>query len=245
MKKIIGATGCTSLLAVLLLSSASSVLAQGRDFDGPPPGGPAFGGRPGGGLGGPGRMRGMGGKRNVSRLWRGIGRLEKSSTPLSKAQAKRVVAVVLPLSKRSQMSNAEADKVEAQLIAILTPAQKNTLQKGRGRRGGGDRPGGPGGRDGRGPGGPEGRGDGPDGGRRGGRGGGNVGGVGGPGRPGGGMSGPRMQQMRAFMENFNPFYAPTGYSQWKQLPERMQERMTDRYKDDRAILEALSKKSRS
>jgi hypothetical protein len=59
------------------------------------------------------------------------------------------------------------------------------------------------------------------------------------------MSQQQRQQMRSFMENLNPFYAPTGYSQWNSLPQRMQQRLAERYKDDRATLEALSRKSRS
>jgi hypothetical protein len=290
MRKIISATGCTGLLALLLLPSLPSAQAQGHrpgpddgprfgappqggpnfegdDFDGPPgpPEGRRFaderlgrdrpqGGRQGGRPGGPGGMSGMRGgmrgKRELTRLWRGIDRLEHSSTPLSKGQAKKVVAVVVPWSKRPQMTEDDSKKVEAQLTAILTSDQKNALEQGRGGRDGFGGPRGPR---------PEGRdrgGDGPDGGpdgRPGGRRGGGQGGFGGgrdQGGPGGGrgqggMDPQKMQQMRSFMEKFNPFYAPTGYSQWKSLPERIQERMADRYKDDRAILEALSKKSRS
>ena len=47
-----------------------------------------------------------------------------------------------------------------------------------------------------------------------------------------------------FFANINPFYAPTGYAEWKDLPDRMQEMMDRRYKEGRATLEALSRKSK-
>ena len=50
--------------------------------------------------------------------------------------------------------------------------------------------------------------------------------------------------MRKFMSSFNPFYAPTGYAEWKDMPERMQKGLDRRYKAGRATLEALSRKSR-
>lgn len=54
-----------------------------------------------------------------------------------------------------------------------------------------------------------------------------------------------MAAMRAQLANQNPFYAPTGLKEWKTLPQPVQQRLVDRYKDNRATLEALSRKSRS
>jgi hypothetical protein len=51
--------------------------------------------------------------------------------------------------------------------------------------------------------------------------------------------------MRAFFENYNPFYSPTGYVEWKTLPTPMQERIMRNYKAGRTTLEALSRQSRA
>lgn len=200
-------------------------------------------------------------------MWRGIDRLEASGAPLSKAQSRRVVSLVLPWSKRPQMTEVEAGKLRQSLRAVLTSAQQNALDEG--PRGPGRRPAPPegpprdGGRfDGPPPeNGPRGRAprrspeDGVSGPRRGpsGRGPGGRGQRsdgqrgGGPfGRGAGGsqLSEAQRQIVRAWMENSNPFYAPTGTENWKLLPAGFQKDVARRYGRNRATLEAISGRSR-
>ena len=193
-----------------------------------------------GGEDGPRRRGPASAKRQLSGLWRGLERVERQA-PLSQQQAARVVNLVRPWTARPQMSESAAAQLQTQLAAVWTPAQREILER-RGR--GGGRDGGPRG-EGRGDGegrrerGP--RGEGGFGGRRGE--GGERGPRGGEGR-GAGLSREQRQAFRGFMENLNPFYAPTGYSQWKSLPQPMQERLAKRYREGRETLESLSRKAR-
>ncbi len=121
------------------------------------------------------------------------------------------------------------------------------------------------GRDGmRGPGGPGGFGGGREGGGRegggpGGREGGRDGMRGGMGGPGGGPGGfggappsekqmqemrQRFEKMRTFMTSFNPLYPVSSYKEFKSLPERMQERFADHYKDQQALISQLARKAK-
>ncbi len=266
MTKILTALSC----ATWLLMPAFSAQAQKapRDFDGPNRpdrgrfDGPRGPGRRGDGFGSPGRrgpggggpmgMRGRDDARfRLGGLWRGIGALENSETPLSKAQAAQIVALMRPWNNRAQMSEADAQKLDGQLRALLTQSQKTALENrrfaARPERGPRER-GFEGRRFERGPRGDGPRGDGPrDGGRRDGgppERGRRDGGPRGEGR-GAGFDPQKMETMRAQLANLNPFYAPTGLKEWKTLPPPVQQRLVDRYKDSRGILEALSRKSRS
>ncbi|MBW3635746.1 MAG: hypothetical protein KY445_04670 [Armatimonadetes bacterium] len=256
MKKILTTLSC----ATWLLMPAFSAQAQNapRDFDGPDRrdrdrfDGPRGPGRRGPGGDGP---RGMWRRDNahfrLGGLWRGIGALENSEAPLSKAQATQIVALTRPWGNRAQMSEADAQKLDGQLRALLTQSQKTALENrrfaGRPERGRRDRDF-EGRRFERGP-----RGDAPpDGGRRdGGRRDGGPperrrrdGGRRGEGRSAG-FDPQKMEAMRAQLANLNPFYAPTGLKEWKTLPQPVQQRLVDRYKDSRGILEALSRKSKN
>lgn len=269
MKKITLLALCAGSWVLPVVSSA---VAQGRGpaddrFDGGPPRRePRFGDGPGfGGRRGPGGPAGGKEKGELRRLWRGIDRLEESSSPLSKAQSKRVVALVLPWSKRPQMTEAEAGKLNQSLLAVLIRAQRNTLDDG--PRGMGRRPGPPAGLPREGPPREGGRFDGPppengprereprgggpeDGPRRGPGGRGQRGDGpfgGGPfGRGAGGeqLSSAQRQTVRAWMQNSNPFYAPTGTATWKSLPVEFQKDVARRYGRNRATLEAISRRSR-
>lgn len=178
---------------------------------------------------GRGRGRRASAKRQLGGLWRGVQRMEREA-PLSKAQAARIVNLVRPWSTRPQMSESAATQLQTQLAAVLTPAQRELLE--RPRRGGGE--GGPRGEGRkRGARGEMGQGEGPRG-ERGPRG----------GREGAGVDPAQRQALRGFMENLNPFYAPTGYSQWKTLPQPVQERLSRRYNQGRTTFEALSRKAR-
>jgi hypothetical protein len=185
-------------------------------------------------------------------LWGGISELRTGSSALSNTQAKRIMDLLRPWLNRHKMSGDEASRLDAQLRAVLTGAQESQLEAGQPRfgrgfqRGDGAREGrsfdGPGrngglgrdsGREARG--GPSGRGKGR---------GENGGGFGRDGRSAGGGDPQKREQMRAFFENYNPFYSPTGYVEWKTLPAPMQERIMRNYKAGRATLEALSRQSR-
>jgi len=115
-----------------------------------------------------------------------LGELEKKGgqTALTKDQAKKLLAIFQPLTKKEKLTADEAKEALRKVKAVLKPEQLNALQRIQlprfGRPGGG--PGGPGGQ-----GGPGGSSGGP-------------GGQGGPGgRPGGG---PRFDPSQ--MRNFNP-----------------------------------------
>src|SRR5687767_14432415 len=129
MKKTLVAMG---LAAGLILSPMiSAVQAQG----------------PGGGGGG---MRGMRNspKGRLRSLWGNIGELEKSRTPLNKAQAKRIVGLVRPWTTKPTMSDAQAKTLFMSMNSVLTTQQKNELDKLGAMRRRTDRPdreGGPGG----------------------------------------------------------------------------------------------------
>jgi hypothetical protein len=197
------------------------------------------GGRFGRGEDGAGRARRASAKRQLSGMWRGVERLEREA-PLSKEQAARIVNLVRPWSTRPQMSESAAAQLQTQLAAVLTPAQREMFERprreGRGGEGG---PRGEGRK--RGPRGEMGQGEGP---RRERRPRGERGEMGG-GREGAGMDREQRQALRGFMQNLNPFYAPTGYSEWKTLPQPMQERLSRRYNQGRTTLEALSRKARA
>jgi hypothetical protein len=217
-------------------------------------------GRPLGGPGGPrGAMRNNP-KMRLGRLIRGIGELEKGKkAALTKAQAKKIVAVVTPWKKKPKMTESEAQSLYTKVSAILTAKQKEELassapDRGLGGPDGRRGPGGPGGRGPRGfggPGGPRGGFGGP-----GGRGPDGFGGPGGPGGrrgPGGGPGvfggGPpdpqQMQKMQSFMKTYNPFYSPGSYKELKGLPDRMQEGYKRRYQEQQTLLTALARKAKS
>lgn len=202
-----------------------------------PPGGPDDSPRRG-----MGRMRGLRRDNSKARLegvLMGVGSLERGGkTPLSKDQARKMVALISGWKKKSHMSDAEAQSLSGKLSAVLTSAQKNAIQQARPQNRRGDRRG------------PDGRGDGgrPNGGRRGGFG-------GGMGRMGGGFGGDgptpeqrqqmqkRMQALQNFMKTYNPFYPPTKYKEVNSAPERMRQGMTRRYEMTMALLSQLSKKA--
>ncbi|MCS6862034.1 MAG: hypothetical protein NZT92_17140, partial [Abditibacteriales bacterium] len=171
----------------------------------------------GGGFGGGGRQPSP--KMQLGRLLRDIGELEKANKkPLTKEQAKKIVAAIKPWEKKPKMTDEEAKALRKTIHDILTTAQKNELDKmaaqnrrmGGGGPGGGGFGGGPGGFGGPGGGGPGG----------GGGFGGGPGGFGGPGGggPGGGGGQPSpqqqqqfrqtMQKMQEFFKIYNPFYPP-------------------------------------
>ena len=227
-----------SLLPLLGLSaSVSFAQPPPDDFGG---GGPMFDEGPEGhrppppGRGGP---RGGGGPKGMlDGLWHGVERMQNGpdALALSKAQASRIVALVKPWTMRASMSDADAQKLAEGVEAVLTSEQKSRVgPPGRGgpRRGGRGGFGPPPPRDGDddfgppppppdgefGP--PLGRGGGPNGQRRGGR--------------------------SPFPATYNPFYAPTGREDWKQLPNSTQQLMARRYREIRAVLENLSRFSKS
>ncbi len=139
------ALGTALLVPLLSLSFAAPSLAQGPGgrqprggFDGPPDG-PRFGGmRPDGmrGPGGmrpdgmrPGGMRGPRGQMQLERLWRGIGMLEETTNPISKAQAQKITNLMLPWVNKPKMSDSEAQALATRLEGILTSAQKEQLDE--------------------------------------------------------------------------------------------------------------------
>ena len=204
------------------------------------PGGPNGGPRNGrgpDGRGGDGPRRGPRAKMELNRTWRDIADLEGTKLALSKAQSARVVALMVPVSGKSALSDADAKTLADKINAVLTPAQRAAIDKdhprgprGNGPRGGprpdgqfdhrpDHRPDGPPPRDGegRGP-----RGDGP----------------------------PRMnredfEKVRPFMDALNPFYPPTGYAGFKQLPADFAKDVAKRYGERRTLLETLSKRARA
>lgn len=247
------------LAGALLMASAAQIQAQPRGgFDGPPP--PRDGG--------PREGRPRDEKRDLGRFWHDIGSLQTGKNALSKVQSAKIVALVLPWTKKPKMSQSDAKKLHSQLQAVLTSAQSARFPQGpppprggnfdgppppRGgnfddppppRRGNFDGPPPPrrGNFDGPPP--PrDGNFDGPPTPRRG----------DGRGEDGRGGPPPRMRNLtdaqrtvvRAWHETAQPFYAPTGYASWKNLPSEFAQDQTRRYKENRAILEALSRKSRA
>ena len=180
--------------------------------------------------------RGPRAKGELNRIWHDIAALEGSKLALSKAQAAKVVALVVPISKQQTLSDANAKTLATQIEAVLTSAQRAQLNKNRPPRGprGNRPPGGP-------MGGPpprDGQGDGRD--------------FGPPPRNGRGPRGdgpPRLngadfEKVRPFMDALNPFYPPTGYAKFKSLPADFQKDVAKRYGERRALLEALSKRAK-
>ncbi len=199
---------------------------EGRGHRPPRGGGPGGRGeREGrGGPGGRGGPRGGGAKGRLNGVWHGIEQLQSGQNALSKAQSQEIVALVKPWSSRPTMSDADAQDLALRVEAVLTDDQKSGFgPPGRGPRGGGGRRGGEFGppRDEHGPPPPDGR-DGPR-----------------EGRNGGGRG------AMAALSSFNPFYAPTGRSDWKTLSSQMQQFLARRYRENRAVLENLSRFSKS
>jgi hypothetical protein len=201
---------------------------------------PAWSQPPGRGDGPPGGPRGFGGgmrnspKNRISRFMRGLERMEEESkTPLNKAQARKIVSLVSPWRSRKTMTDAQAKTLYTSLTNVLTAEQKKALSNGRpGGRGGnwggrgGDRPDG-------------GRRDRPDGPRGGGDGGRRPGGMGG-GRP----TEAQMTAMRKMMASSNPLASPRLNAGFSSMPERMQTRMIERFRNSEDFLKQLSQKAR-
>ena len=211
-----------------MLMLALPVVAQ------PPGGGPGRGPN-----NGDGPRRGPRAKGELNRVWRDIAELEGTGLALSKAQAARVVALVLPVSKKSALSDAAAKTLADKINAVLTPAQRAAIAKDHPRGGRGDGPPGgprPGDKDG-------GRRDGPprDGDGRGPRPDGNGPRGDGPPR----MNRDDFEKVRPFMDALNPFYAPTGYAGFKKLPADFAKDVAKRYGERRALLEKLSKRAKT
>lgn len=170
-------------------------------------------------------------KRKLGGLLRNIGELEKSKTAaLTKPQAKSVVGLVNPWKAKPKMTDDDAKALFIKVNAVLTAKQKAELDKlaAMDRRfGPGERSSGPGG--------------------------------GGPGGPGGGFGGPgggapdpaKMKEFQAmreklsgFFKMYNPFYPPTKYKEYNDLPERMQKSFTERYTTRNEVLDKLAKKAK-
>ncbi len=213
----------------LLLTLTAPIMAQ-----------PGQGGPPDGMRRGP--QRGPRAKGELNRVWHDIADLEGSKLALNKAQAAKVVALVLPISKKPTLSDANAKTLGDKIEGVLTAAQKAQIDKDhpRGMRGGRDgRPDGPPPRDGKG--GPPPR----DGDGRGPR---------GEGPPRNGGRGPRgdgtrmnledFEKVRPFMDALNPFYPPTGYASFKSLPADFAKDVAKRYGERRTLLETLSKRAK-
>lgn len=218
----------------LLIILAVPVTAQPgnrgpRNGDGPPP---RDGNRP---QRGPRDGNGPRAKGELNRIWHDIADLEESKLALSKAQAAQVVTLVLPVSKKKTLSDADAKTLADKIEAVLTDAQRAELERGRPRGGRGPRDGGPPPprRDGGRPDGPppppphdgEGRGPRPD----------------GPPR----MNREEFEKVRPFMDALNPFYPPTGAANFKSLPTEFAKDVVKRYSERRTLLETLSKRAKS
>lgn len=207
--------------ATFLLLTAGMPAAQAQ-----PPGDPMFDGGPlfdedFDGHRPPPGGHGPGAKGHLDGFLHGVQRLKGSSSDVSKAQAQKMVTLIQPWSKRATMSDADAHKLVTSLEAVLTSAQKSKF-------------------------GPPGRG-GPPRGRDGGRFGPPPGEEGGPpperdfGPPPGQGRGMGAERM-ALPVSFNPFYSPTGRSDWKKLPSSTQQLLARRYRENRAVLERLSRR---
>jgi len=182
--------------------------------------GPGGGGGFGGGGGGQRSMKGR-----LSGVIRGIGELEKSNkASLNKDQARKVLSFVRPWQGKPHMNDDEAKGLYMKINGVLNTKQKNELDRAaaQNRRlmGGGGGFGG--------------------GGRQG----------GGPGGPGGGNPADfqkfrqQMQQMQGFFKTYNPFYPPTSYKEFKQMPDRMKDRFTKGYQARVALLAKLAQVAR-
>ena len=181
---------------------------------------------PGGGGGGA-RARNSP-KRRLTGLVRAIGELEKGNkAPLTKDQAKKVLALVAPWRKRPKMTEDQAKALYMKMNAVLTTKQKNELDKMaalRRRNARGDREGG-----------------------RGGFGGGGFGGGGGqpPSPQQMQQFRQQMQKMQGFLKTYNPFYPPGNYRELKDMPDRMRQGWARRHQATVALLASLAKKARS
>lgn len=173
----------------------------------------AQGGPGGGGFGG--GQRSMKGR--LTGLIRGLGDLERGTkAPLNKDQARKVLGFVHPWLNKPVMNDDQAKGLYMHINSALTTRQKNELDiaaaANRKRMEGG---GGMGGRQGGG---------------------------------GGGANGQfdpqtfraQMQKMQGFFKTYNPLYPPTGYSNFKQLPDRMQERFSKGYEKRQQLLAKLA-----
>jgi hypothetical protein len=189
----------------------------------------------GGGGGGGSQFRNSP-KGRLSGVIRGIGDLEKAKkAPLTKDQAKKILAAINPWKGKPKMNEDEAKSLYGKINGALTTKQKNELDKlsAQNRRFGSGERGGQGGGQG---------------------GGGGAGGPGGGGGFGGGGTPPspeemkKFQQMRqkmqGFMKTSNPFYPPANYKELKDMPERMRESMTRRYQSRMDILKKLAAKAK-
>jgi len=177
-----------------------------------------------GGFGGGGSAMRNSPKRRLTGLVRNIGELEKArKAPLSKDQAKKVVAAIKPWQTRPKMTEDEAKGLYMKINAVLTTKQKNELDKmaAQNRRFGG-------------------------GGRSGGRSGGWGGGSGRTPPSAAEMQKMRatMQKVQGFMKTSNPFYPPSKYKEVNALPDRMRQGFNRRYASQQALLAQLAKKAR-
>ncbi len=210
MKKLI-------LAATLSVAALSSTLAlapaQAQGF---------------GGGGGGGSSQRNSPKGRLSGVIRGIGELEKAKkAPLTKDQAKKIVAAINPWKAKPKMTEDEAKSLYGKINTTLTTKQKNELDKmaAQNRRfSSGERGGGSGGAGGQG------------------------GGPGGGGTPPTPEEMKKFQQMRqkmqGFMKTSNPFYPPLNYKELKDMPERMRESMTRRYKSRMETVAKLAAKAK-
>jgi hypothetical protein len=158
-------------------------------------------------------------KMRLGRLVMGIGILERNKTnALTASQAKKVVAAISPWRSKASMSEEQAKGVYIKVNSVLSTKQKNELDKeaAKNRRhdGAGDRPGGWGGGNGQ--------------------------------RPSEEQikeMRKRMEKMKGFFKTYNPFYPPTKYKQFNELPDRMQSGYKRRFAAQSALISQLAKKA--
>lgn len=118
------------LSGALLLTLTAPMLAQPRDNRGPRDGrgGPPRDGRRDGRGPDDGPRRGPRAKGRLMGLWHELAAMETGKTPLSRAQAEKIAALVLPVSRQSALSDADAQKLGDQIEAVLTDAQRAQLR---------------------------------------------------------------------------------------------------------------------
>lgn len=165
-------------------------------------------------------------KMTLSFQIRGLGELEKGNkAPLTKAQAKQVVALVKPWETKPKMGEEDAKGLNKKINGVLTIKQKNELDRiaAQARRSWGSQ-----------------------------RGGQTGGGGGAPGSKAGAPTPEQMEKwqqtrkkMESFFKDYNPFYPPTKYKELKELPAEMREGFTKRYNARKEILAKLEKKASS